>query len=102
MEFLFVSPCWFIQEDKIKEKTAKIEHAEQCLTTLKLELKVRFMPAKIIQENCFIYSFAFTSTFISFSYQTDYLSHGTLQGLSVMTRFILCLFIMNFVFYLIL
>ncbi|CAJ1961786.1 unnamed protein product [Sphenostylis stenocarpa] len=26
-------------EDKIKEKTAKIEHAEQCLTTLKLELK---------------------------------------------------------------
>ncbi|KAG4971432.1 hypothetical protein JHK85_037853 [Glycine max] len=27
------------KEDKIKEKTAKIEHAEQCLTTLKLELK---------------------------------------------------------------
>nr|KYP51873.1 Interferon-induced guanylate-binding protein 2 [Cajanus cajan] len=27
------------KEDKIKERTAKIEHAEQCLTTLKLELK---------------------------------------------------------------
>ncbi|TKY71760.1 Interferon-induced guanylate-binding protein 2 [Spatholobus suberectus] len=27
------------KEDEIKEKTAKIEHAEQCLTTLKLELK---------------------------------------------------------------
>ncbi|KAL2341838.1 hypothetical protein Fmac_009778 [Flemingia macrophylla] len=27
------------KEDKIMERTAKIEHAEQCLTTLKLELK---------------------------------------------------------------
>ncbi|KAK7327820.1 hypothetical protein VNO77_21912 [Canavalia gladiata] len=27
------------KEDEIKEKTAKIEHAEQCLTALKLELK---------------------------------------------------------------
>ncbi|KAK7329285.1 hypothetical protein VNO77_23440 [Canavalia gladiata] len=27
------------KEDEIKEKTAKIEHAEQCLTTLKFELK---------------------------------------------------------------
>ncbi|KAL2588005.1 hypothetical protein AAZV13_13G145700 [Glycine max] len=28
------------KEDEIKEKTAKIEHAEKCLTTLNLELKV--------------------------------------------------------------
>ncbi|XP_014518870.1 guanylate-binding protein 1 isoform X1 [Vigna radiata var. radiata] len=27
------------KEDRLKEKTAKIEHAERCLTTLKLELK---------------------------------------------------------------
>lgn len=26
----------------MKEKAAKIEHAEQCLTTLRLELKVSF------------------------------------------------------------
>ncbi|ESW19996.2 hypothetical protein PHAVU_006G181400 [Phaseolus vulgaris] len=32
--------CTLVEkEDKLKEKTAKIEHAEQCLTTLKLELK---------------------------------------------------------------
>lgn len=43
MNFLFISPS-FIQEDRLKEKTAKIEHAERCLTTLKLELKVRFVP----------------------------------------------------------
>lgn len=32
-----------MQDEEIKEKTAKIEHAEMCLTTLKLELKVRFL-----------------------------------------------------------
>ena len=42
-----------MHEDKIKEKTAKTEHAEKCLTTLKLELKVRFMTIEIIQENFF-------------------------------------------------
>lgn len=30
-----------MQEDEIKDKNAKIEHFEQCLTTLNLELKVR-------------------------------------------------------------
>ncbi|XP_047163542.1 guanylate-binding protein 1 isoform X1 [Vigna umbellata] len=32
--------CTLVEkEDRLKEKTAKIEHAERCLTTLKLELK---------------------------------------------------------------
>lgn len=31
-----------MQDEEIKEKTAQIEHADKCLTTLKLELKVRF------------------------------------------------------------
>lgn len=31
-----------MKEDEIKEKSAKIEYAEQCLTTLKMELKVNF------------------------------------------------------------
>jgi len=35
-----------MQEDEIKEKTAKIEHAEKCLTTLNLELKVRLLASK--------------------------------------------------------
>lgn len=32
-----------VQEEEIKDKAAKIEYAEQCLTTLKLELKVGFL-----------------------------------------------------------
>jgi hypothetical protein len=32
-----------MQDEEIKEKTAKIEHAEMCLATLKLELKVIFL-----------------------------------------------------------
>ena len=32
-----------VQEEEIKDKAAKIEFAEQCLTTLKLELKVSFL-----------------------------------------------------------
>lgn len=35
-----------MQDEEIKEKTAKIEHAEKCLTTLKLELKVRFLASE--------------------------------------------------------
>lgn len=31
-----------MQEEELKDKAAKIDYAEQCLTTLKLELKVRF------------------------------------------------------------
>ncbi len=29
-----------MQEEEMKDKAAKLEYAEQCLTTLKLELKV--------------------------------------------------------------
>jgi hypothetical protein len=39
----WVLTCFLtLQDEEIKEKTAKIEHAEMCLTTLKLELKVSF------------------------------------------------------------
>ncbi|WVZ02337.1 hypothetical protein V8G54_023143 [Vigna mungo] len=34
------------KEDEIREKTAKINHAEKCLATLNLELKVRFLASK--------------------------------------------------------
>lgn len=32
-----------LQDEEIKDRTAKIEYAEQCLATLKLELKVRIL-----------------------------------------------------------
>lgn len=35
-----VSLLMDMQEEEIKDKAARIEYAEQCLTTLKLELKV--------------------------------------------------------------
>jgi len=35
-----------MQEDEIREKTAKIDDAEKCLATLNLELKVRFLASK--------------------------------------------------------
>lgn len=75
MEFLFIYSLLIMQDDLIKEKTAKIEYAEQCLTTLELELKVRFMDAEIIHENYFIYSL--TSTFMSISHSK--------------TRFMMCI-----------
>lgn len=31
------------QDEEVKEKAAKLEYAEQCLTTLKLELQVSFL-----------------------------------------------------------
>lgn len=34
-------PFTNMQEEEVKDKVSKIEHAEQCLTTLRLELKVR-------------------------------------------------------------
>jgi hypothetical protein len=37
-----------MQEDEIKEKNRKIEHAEQCLTTLNMELKVCFLEHLIV------------------------------------------------------
>jgi len=39
-----------MQDEEIKEKTAKIEHAEMCLTTLKLELKVNFLANSMVHS----------------------------------------------------
>lgn len=50
------------QEDEIKEKSAKIEQAEQRLTTLSLELKVRFGLKLILivyLDYCLIYVLLF-------------------------------------------
>lgn len=50
------------QEDEIKEKSAKIEQSEQRLTTLSLELKVRFGLKLILivyLDYCLIYVLLF-------------------------------------------
>lgn len=39
-----------MQVEEIKDKAAKLEYAEQCLTTLKLELKVNFLDLFIRQR----------------------------------------------------
>ncbi|XWS12593.1 hypothetical protein CRYUN_Cryun37aG0103400 [Craigia yunnanensis] len=44
--------CSLNHEEEIKDKSAKIEHAEQCLTTLKLELKVSFLYMYIYDYAC--------------------------------------------------
>lgn len=63
-----------MQEDEIREKTAKFDHAEKCLTTLNLELKVRFLASKKCSTEPII------------------------SALSK-TRFMLCIYIMNSVLY---
>ena len=42
-----------MQEKEIKDKAAKIEYAEQCMTTLNLELKVSFLDLYIMQTNSY-------------------------------------------------
>ena len=38
----------YMQEDEVKEKNRKIEYAEQCLTTLNMELKVCLLDCLIV------------------------------------------------------
>ena len=45
-----------MQEEEIKDKAAKLEYAEQCLTTLKLELKVSVFDLFIKQRKLYITS----------------------------------------------
>ena len=43
-----------MQEKEIKDKAAKIEYAEQCITTLNLELKVSLLDLYIMQSNSYL------------------------------------------------
>lgn len=43
-----------MQDEEIKEKNRKMEYAEQCLTTLNLELKVSFLDNYIVAQTVYV------------------------------------------------